>query len=71
MLNHQCIKGKKEEGFLDFCLDLAEPLIGSYILYHQSSFPHLDSMIPPQLNANVGHHPVQDIKTKCLVCSTN
>ena len=71
-LHDPSLRGRKKQDFLDFHLDVAEQLIGLHTLCHRSGRPsRLDSMTPPRLNANPGHHPVQDIKKlKCVVCNT-
>ena len=46
-LHDPSLRGRKKQEFLDFCLDVAEQLIGLHTLRHQSGSPsQFDSMTP-------------------------
>ena len=58
------VRGRRKRDFLDFCLDVAEQLIGSHTLHLRSGHPLLDTAdsTTPQLDTSLQQYPEKDSK---------
>ena len=65
------LRGRKKRDFINFCLDVAEQLIGSFHFRQRSGQPPRAESAPPmRLNKNRPHYPIQETKKlECVVCS--